>query len=345
MRQRAIAPPSAGSKRPRKPPRVRFSVRGVEILDHPRNKPELVGTVVPWERVSASAFIMAPGFVLLDKNHKPIAKRVAVDDWGVSVRALRRIARVRQRLADRTFRRGEFEYSVNTPPTRRERLKCWSAACVPFGLFIALLAVMVASAGPPSLTGYPLWLQIASVAAMVTLPALQAAIVAVMTAPWVGLARRNARHARIVPWVIEAELVSGERVAIDFRDVDRVRYFGRYCSIRSRHGPTISMDLKDSGAGWVIGRLQAHVDRHGPPRPQHRLARALSVLTMLALVVGVVAAHRAGLLPGVSLLGMLLMLAGTSALMYGLVWYAQRLRARAAREPAPWAFSSKPAAS
>lgn len=91
----------------------------MEILNHPKNKPELIGTVVPWERVYASAFPMGPGFALLDEQRKPMSKRIAVDDWGVSFWAIRKIARVAERRSERTLRRSGFEYVVDTPPTLR----------------------------------------------------------------------------------------------------------------------------------------------------------------------------------------------------------------------------------
>lgn len=333
------------AKRPDKLPRIRFGVRGVEILDHPKNKPELVGTVVPWERVYASAFIMAPGFALLDEQRKPMLKRVAVDNWGVSFWAYRKIARVGERRSDRTLRCSNFEYVVNTPPTRRDKVLGWTTLCAAVGVSLAMPVYAAVMQGPGFLSGYPLWLQIASVGVVLAYFMACTALMVAVVLPHLLLARRNVKHARVVPWRVEAALLSGERVTIDFRDVDHVYMFGRYCSIRSRNGPCIGMDLRGSDAGAVLSKLRAHVDKVRPVGILPRLTRALSVLVMLALVAGVVLAHQAGLLPGVSLLGVLLMLAGTSALMYGLVWYAHRLRAGDAREPAPWAFGSNSSAS
>lgn len=198
----------------------------------------------------------------------------------------------------------------------------------------------VMTKGPGFLSGYPLWLQVASVGVALAYFAGLTGLMVVVGLPHLLLALRNVKHARVTPWRIEADLVSGERISIEFRDVDRVRKFGRYCAIRSRHGPTISMDLQGSGAGKVLSRLEAHARKGRPNGFASFIGRATYVVLILALIAGVVVAFGAGLLPpvprGAQGVFALVSLVGVCSLLGGSVWLAHRLRSKEERTSAPW---------
>lgn len=325
-------PTMSGAPRAKK--RISFSIRGVTITDHPKNRPELVGTLVPWERVQF------PGgeLRLFDERWTLIPRSKLDQSWGFYVgRRGRAINRAKSRADRLMLQRAGFRVPIRTALPRWQAFGVLSLALLIGLLAVAGLVTLILRGAKPPIDD-PLPLQIATyVAGFGFLVTLAAPVFALAAIHWRTL-RHGVRSGTVSPWRVDAELFNGRAISIPFERVVRVSDWGGRWTIRDDMGRVICF-TPPVRSHPALARLMEVVEQRGPRLATSDLSCSAILLpsmalALLALAWGLWASQYLSLATTLAVTGVTL--AATTVSLFHARSVRRTLRNEIARLPVPW---------